>query len=76
MSCAFLQVQLQLFCTGANYCDFIVYTSVGIHTERIYVNTKFLESNIVKVKDFFEKGILPEHSENGSPVLFSKHQFV
>ena len=51
---------MQLFCTGASYCDFIVYTSESIHIERIYLNTKFLESNIVKTKDFFEKGILPE----------------
>jgi len=55
-----LQVQTQLFCTGANYCDFILYTKESIHIERIKPDTIFWEENVRKAKKFFETGILPE----------------
>ena len=55
-----MQVQTQLFCTGANYCDFIVYTKESIHIERIQPDNSFWEENVRKAKKFFEIGILPE----------------
>ena len=44
------QVQLQLFCPGAKFCDFIVYAREGIHVERIELNSTFLNDNLVKAK--------------------------
>ena len=55
-----MQVQTQLFCTGANYCDFIVYTKQSVHIERIQPDTSFWEANIEKAKMFFKTGIMPE----------------
>lgn len=55
-----MQVQTQLFCTGANYCDFVVYTKESIHIERIKPDNSFWEENVRKAKKFFEIGILPE----------------
>ena len=51
---------MQLFCTGANYCDFVVYTKESIHIERIKPDNSFWEENVRKAKNFFEIGILPE----------------
>ena len=55
-----IQVQTQLFCTGANYCDFVVYTKESIHIERIRPDNSFWEENVTKAKNFLEIGILPE----------------
>ena len=55
-----MQVQAQLFCTKANYCDFVVYTKTSLHTERIKFDECFWEVNIEKVKHFFDIGIMPE----------------
>ena len=49
-----MQVQTQLFCTGANYCDFIVHTKESIHIERIQPDNSFWEENVRKAKKFFE----------------------
>ena len=54
------QVQAQLLCTGALYCDFILYTNEDIFVERITSDLSFLEENIDKAKDFFKNSILPE----------------
>lgn len=32
----YYQIQTQLICSSANYCDFIVWTDNDIHVERIY----------------------------------------
>jgi hypothetical protein len=56
----YYQVQAQLHCTGAPYCDFILYTNEDIFVERIEVDLSFLEENIAKAKVLFENSILPE----------------
>ena len=55
-----MQVQTQLFCTGANYCDFNVYTKESIHIEQIKPDNSFWEETVRKAKKFFEIGILPQ----------------
>lgn len=56
----FMQVQAQLLCTQARYCDFIVYTNESIHSQRIHPVTAFVEESVAKVKLFFQNGVLPE----------------
>lgn len=68
-----MQVQAQLFCTGANYCDFIVYTKESIHIEWIRPDTIFWEENVGKVKNFFQTGLSCQNSlEDGFLALQSK----
>lgn len=55
-----LQVQAQLFCTGAPYCDFVVYTKESLHIERIKPDPLFMEEKLAIGKHFFEIAILPE----------------
>ena len=55
-----IQAQAQLFCTEANYCDFVVYTRTSLHIERIKFDKCFWETNIAKVKHFFDVGVMPE----------------
>lgn len=55
-----LQVQAQLYCSGAKYCDFIVYTKQGLYVERILLDEKFMAVNLPKARNLFETGVLLE----------------
>ena len=43
-------VQTQ-YCTGANYCDFVVYTKESILIEQIKPDNSFWEENVRKAKN-------------------------
>ena len=53
-------MQCQLFCTGRNYCDFVVWTDKDTHIQRIYPDEKFWAGNVIKAKLLFQRSILPE----------------
>ena len=55
-----LYIYSQLFCTKAQYCDFVVYTRTSLHIERIRYDKSFWETNVAIVKHFFDVGIMPE----------------
>lgn len=55
-----VQVQAQLMCTGAKYCDFIVYTEKGVHVERMEPDVSFMEDTVPRAKQFFHTALLPE----------------
>jgi hypothetical protein len=52
----FYQVQCQLFCTGKEYCDFIVWTKNDIFVERIHTDTAFWTTNIPKAETLSSSG--------------------
>ena len=56
------QVQLQLYVatTRASWCDFCVYTPVGIATERIYPCSEWKSSHIPQLEEYFDTHMLPE----------------
>ena len=56
------QIQLQLYVSSDMYkwCDFCVYTTKGILIERIYPDSKWIESSIPELNDYFENHMLPE----------------
>ena len=56
------QVQLQLYISidVASWCDFCVYTPVGIATERIYPCREWQSKCIPQPGDYFDMHILPE----------------
>lgn len=56
----FYQVQGQMGICGVSYCDFVCYTSKGIHIERILFDQNFFNTMIVKVTDFYRLCIVPE----------------
>ena len=56
----FFQVQCQLFCTGREYCDFIVWTKNDIFVERIHPDAAFWRTNIPRAETFFRTAILLE----------------
>ena len=53
-------MQVQLFCTGLSYCDFVVYTKNKLYIERITPDTLFMKEIMIKVQHFFETAVLPE----------------
>ena len=54
------QCQVQMFCTGRCYCDFILWTNKDIHIERILFNETLFEKTIATAKEFHVKCVLPE----------------
>ena len=54
------QVQLQLYVTSANWCDFCVYTTKGIAIESIYPDVGWQVRNLPKLQYFYDNILLPE----------------
>ena len=48
------QVQLQLYVTSANWCDFCVYTTKGIAIESIYPDMEWKVRNLPKLQYFYD----------------------
>ena len=59
----YYQVQGQLMVTGAEFCDFVVYTQCDLHVERIYPNVKLMENMIEKLAIFFMQYAKPYLNE-------------
>lgn len=56
----YYQIQTQLLCSSASYCDFIVWTNNDFHVERIYPDELIQETIAEKAHIFFNLCILPE----------------
>ena len=56
------QVQLQLFVCSNKYhwCDFCVYTPMGVTVEKITLDKEWIEESISKLEDYYDNVILPE----------------
>jgi hypothetical protein len=56
------QVQLQLFVCSNEYhfCDFCIYTPMGVAVERIILDINWIENSIPKLEDYYDNCILPE----------------
>jgi hypothetical protein len=51
------QVQGELYATGANWCDFVMWTTKSCFITRVYPNTLWAAECIPKLTDFYEKVI-------------------
>ena len=49
----YYQVQGQLACTGAHWCDFVIFTSMGLSIERIVYDHHFWKPVEDKLKYYF-----------------------
>lgn len=56
----FFQVQCQMYCTGIEWCDFVVRTEKELHIERIYRDRSWWDQQLPKLKAFYEGSLLPE----------------
>ena len=54
------QVQLQLYTSGASWCDFRVYTTKNVAVERIYPDLKWQQEEVPKLDSYFFDCMLPE----------------
>lgn len=54
------QIQTQLYCTGREWCDFVVRTERDLHIERIYKDQSWLDTNLQKLRNFYFSALLPE----------------
>ena len=56
----YTQVQCQLACTGAKFCDFFVWTPSEVSCQRIAADEGFILDRLQKVKTFYTECIVPE----------------
>lgn len=56
----YYQVQCQMYCTGREWCDFVVRTNKDIHIERICRDRKWWELQLEKCQQFYFDALLPE----------------
>ena len=56
----YTQVQGQLAITNRQFCDFVVWTPIGLITQRIYHDSLFWEKVVKKLTSCFVENILPE----------------
>lgn len=56
----YYQVQMAMFCTKREWCDFFIRTTVDYHCERIEFDRSFCVSLLPKLRRFFFLAILPE----------------
>lgn len=56
----FVQVQLQMFVTNLNYCDFFVWSETECHINRIHLDMPLCIENIQKTLIFYKHVIKPE----------------
>ena len=56
----YTQVQCQLACTGAKFCDFFVWTPNETSCQRIAADETFIANRLEKVKAFYDERIVPE----------------
>ena len=57
----FAQVQGQMAIGGREWCDFVVYTTKGIHIERIHFDNQYWEKILLpKLQEFYDNCVGPE----------------
>lgn len=54
------QAQTQMFVTGSNFCDFVVWTTKDCEVVRLMPDVDFWKTLLAKAQDFFYKVALPE----------------
>ncbi|XP_037526915.1 uncharacterized protein LOC119404478 [Rhipicephalus sanguineus] len=56
----YYQVQTQLAVCSARYCDFVVWTPVSVHIERIMEDSAFFQRILESATQFFTHVVMPE----------------
>ena len=56
----YTQVQCQLACTGAKFCDFVVWSPHEMTCQRIAADESFIQLRLDKVRTFYTECIVPE----------------
>ena len=56
----YMQVQMQIFVTNADFCDFVVRTTKDMFVQRIEPDFDFWQEMVPKMQHFVEVAILPE----------------
>ena len=55
----YLQMQGQMSITNRNYCDFVCWTPVGVHIERVKLDQDVFDRIKLSLKSFFRDVLLP-----------------
>lgn len=56
----YYQVQCQLYCTQAMWCDFVVRTEEDLYVERILRDDEWWQTQLPKLEKFYFTALLPE----------------
>ena len=73
----YTQVQMQMRCTGRQWCDFFVWWPKGSFTTRIFANKTYQDKAIAKCEEAFFDILLPTAIVNASdPTQFCAESVV
>ena len=56
----YCQIQTQMYVTGAFACDFVVWTTVGLHVDRVERDEEYIENLTSKMDNFVMEYLIPE----------------
>ena len=64
----YYQIQVAMLCTSKKWCDFVVWTKVDLHVERIEFDELFCNSFLLKLRNFYFTSLLPELTSPHKPL--------
>jgi putative phage-type endonuclease len=67
------QVQIQLFCTGREYCDFFQWTPNGDQLETEQASEEWVNTNIPKLQAFYDEYLIERELPNAEKYLEETH---
>lgn len=60
----YAQMQIQMYCTGSECCDFYQWSAYSSKLERVNIDPEWLDMAIPKLKAFYDKYLIERESEN------------
>ena len=64
----YYQVQMAMFCTKREWCDFIIRTTIDYHCERVQFDESFCARLLPSLHRFYVTAILPELAFKAKPI--------
>ena len=64
----YYQVQMAMFCTKREWCDFILRTTIDYHCERVQFDESFCTRLLPSLRQFYVTAILPELTLKAKPI--------
>lgn len=65
----YTQIQLEMYCTGRKWCDFYQWSPYAESLERVELDQKWLDTNIPKLKAFYDRYLIEREDDNAELIL-------
>ena len=64
----YYQIQMAMFCTKTEWCDFLLRTTIDYHCERVQLDESFCAAILSTLRRFYILAILPELALKAKPI--------